>query len=139
MRRIMVLVLAVFALAACSKQAPEVAVNDQVPASERTEAASTSSEPAGAGTDEGGAQPVWVAKDIEFTDAPAELPAGETTVTLQNTGAALHNVTIDGETVVEAQPGATAEGSINLEPGTHEYICSVPGHEGSMNGKLEVK
>lgn len=137
MRRIMVFVLAVLMLAACSKQAPEVAVNDQVPAEERSEAVSPS-EAASAGA-EGGSEPVWVAKDIEFVSAPAELPAGETEITLENTGAAPHNVTIDGETIVQAEAGATESASFELKPGTYEYICSIPGHEGSMNGELTVK
>ena len=137
MRRIMVGVLAVLMLAACSKQAPEVTANEQVPADQRTEAASAEggSEAAGGG---GGAEPLWVAKDIEFVEAPAELPAGEVEITLENTGTAPHNVTIDGETIVEAQGGATESAPYTLEPGTYEYICSVPGHEGSMNGELTV-
>ena len=136
MRRIMVLVLAVLVLAACSKQDPEVAVNDQVPAADRTEAVSPS-EAASEGA-EGGSEPVWVAKDIEFVSAPATLPAGETEITLENTGAAPHNVTIAGEVVVEAAGGETKSATFDLKPGTYDYICSVPGHEGTMNGKLEV-
>ena len=136
MRRTLVLVLAVLMLAACSKQAPEVTANDQVPADQRTEAGA--SEPAGGGGGGGGSEPLWVAKDIEFTSAPEELPAGETEITLENTGAAQHNVTIEGEVVVVAAGGATETGSINLEPGEYEYVCSVPGHEGSMNGTLTV-
>ena len=137
MRRILVLVVAVLALAACSKAAPEVTANDQVPADQRTEAAAA--EGASEGGEAAGGGAVWVAKDIEFVSAPEELPAGETEITLENTGAAPHNVTIDGETIVEAGAGATEVGSIDLKPGSYDYICSVPGHEGSMNGELTVK
>ena len=138
MRRILVLVVAVLALAACSKADPEVTANDQVPAEQRTEAAAEGASEGGEAAG-GGSEPLWVAKDIEFVSAPVELPAGETEITLENTGAAPHNVTIDGETIVEAGAGATEVGTIDLKPGTYEYICSVPGHEGSMNGELTVK
>ena len=83
----------------------------------------------------------WVAVDIAFDSAPTELPAGEVEITLENQGAAIHNVTIEGvdpAPVVEAAGGATETGVVTLEPGTYTYICSVPGHEGSMNGELIV-
>jgi plastocyanin len=136
MRRILVLVLAVLALAACSKQAPEVSANEQVPADQRTEAGASE------GGSEGGAAgggATWVAVDIAFDAAPETLPAGETEITLENQGSAVHNVTIDGETIVEAQGGDTETGSVNLEPGTHEYVCSVPGHDSLMNGEITVE
>lgn len=134
MRRVLALVFAILALAACSRQAPEVTSQEQVPADERTAAAATEG-----ATDGGGAEATWVAVDIDFESAPASLPAGPQTITLVNNGQAVHNVTIDGETIVEAQGGQTAEGEIELEPGTHEYICSVPGHDASMNGELTVE
>ena len=140
MRRILVLAVAALALAACSAQDPEVTANDQVPADQQTSAAGEGGASEGAGEGEGGGgDATWVAKDIEFESAPETLAAGETTITLTNNGAAPHNVTIDGETIVEAAGGATEEGTVNLEPGTYEYICSVPGHEQSMNGEITVE
>ena len=138
MQRILVVVLAALALAACSKQPAEITANDQVPADQRTASAS---EGAGDGATEGagGGDATWVAVDIDFESAPESLPAGETTITLVNNGSAPHNVTIDDEVIVEATGGATEEGTVNLEPGTYEYICSVPGHEQSMNGELTVE
>ena len=136
MRRVLVLALAVLALAACSKQPPEVTAQEQVPADQRTDSAA--SEQAGGGGD-GGGEATWVAVDINFESAPSTLPAGEQEITLVNDGQAPHNVTIDGELAVEAEPGQTATATVNLDPGTHEFICSVPGHEGSMNGELTVE
>jgi plastocyanin len=128
------------ALVGCAKLAPEVAVNDQVPADQRTE-----SEPAGGGggsEGEGGrGEPVWVAIDIEYESAPETLPAGETEVTLTNNGAIEHNVVfddVDPEPVVVAGPGETQSGQVQLEPGTYRYHCSVPGHEPTMNGEVTV-
>ena len=138
MRRILVLVLATLLLAACAKQAPEISAQEQVPADQRTEAA-----PAGGESTEGGGggggDATWVAVDIDFESAPETLPAGETEITLVNEGQTLHNVTIDGEVVVEADGGATQSGTVALEPGTYEYVCSVPGHESLMNGELTVE
>ncbi len=98
---------------------------------------------------ESGGEPVatgdgltWVAVDIDFEQAPSTAPAGEATIVLVNDGGAPHNVTIpeiSDEPIVEAAGGETAEGTTTLEPGTYEYICSVPGHEASMNGELTVE
>jgi plastocyanin len=132
--------IAALALVGCTKLPPEVAINDQVPADQRTE-----SEPAGGGGGSegggGGSEPVWVAIDIEFESAPATLPAGGTEVTLTNNGAIEHNVVFDdlgSEPVVVAAPGETQTGQVELEPGTYRYHCSVPGHEPTMNGEVTV-
>ena len=84
----------------------------------------------------------FTAVDIQFEAAPTTTKAGTKTVTLVNDGQAPHNVTFPdlGDTpVVEAQGGESAEGEVELEPGTYGYICSVPGHEGTMNGELTVE
>ena len=85
----------------------------------------------------------FTAVDIEFADAPAEtVPAGEQEVTLVNEGQTLHNVTIPalGDTpIVEADGGDTATGTVTLEPGTYEYVCSIPGHESLMNGEFTAE
>lgn len=105
------------------------------PAEETTEQAT-----GGAAAEDG--QVEYVAVDIDFEVAPETAAAGEQTVTLINEGVVPHNVTfpeIDEAPVVEAAGGETATGEITLEPGTYEYICSVPGHEASMNGELTVE
>ena len=136
-RILVVVVLAALALAACSKQPAEITANDQVPADQATSSASEGGASASEGA--GGGDATWVAVDIAFEAAPSTLPAGENTITLTNNGSATHNVTIDGEVIVEAAGGATEEGTVALEPGTHEYICSVPGHEQLMSGEITVE
>ena len=135
MKRMMVVVLAALMLAACSKADPEVVANDQVPADQRTEAGAASEADGG---EQGGAAATWVAVDIDFKEAPSEATAGGE-ITLVNEGAATHNVTIDGTTVVEAAGGETKSAPLDLEPGTYEFFCSVPGHESLMKGEVEVK
>lgn len=137
MKRTMVVILAALMLAACSKAEPEVAVDDQVPAAELSEAAAAS-EGASEGGAGGGEDATWVAVDIDFAEAPAEAPAGGE-ITLVNEGAATHNVTIEDQVIVEAAGGETKSATLNLEPGTYEYVCSIPGHESLMNGEVEVK
>lgn len=86
---------------------------------------------------------VFVAVDIAYEEAPASAPAGEVTFGLDNQGGIVHDVTIEeagDEVVVEAQGGETATGTIELEPGSFTYYCSVTGHrEAGMEGTLEVQ
>lgn len=49
-----------------------------------------------------------------------------------------HNIEIDGELVAECDAGETATGSIELDAGEYEYVCTVPGHEERMRGTLTV-
>ena len=129
----------VMVFAACGEAQPEVDPVSQVPADQRPEPTEAGGSEGAGG--EGGGGATWVAVDIDFAEAPAELPAGEVEITLVNEGAAVHNVTIEGvdpAPVVEAQGGATETGTVTLEPGTYTYICSVPGHESAMTGELTV-
>ncbi|HSK95409.1 MAG TPA: plastocyanin/azurin family copper-binding protein [Euzebyales bacterium] len=100
-------------------------------------------EPGEGGQAGGGTEPVWVAVDIEFTQAPEALPPGDTTVTLENEGAIEHNVVFEGiagdEPIAEAPGGASDEGSVTLEPGEYVYYCSIPGHRTTMEGTLTVE
>ena len=52
-----------------------------------------------------------------------------------------HNLVIDetGEEVAACAPGQTAFGEVTLDPGLYTYVCTVPGHEVSMRGVLEVR
>ncbi|HVM15120.1 MAG TPA: plastocyanin/azurin family copper-binding protein [Egibacteraceae bacterium] len=86
---------------------------------------------------------VFVAEDIEFPEAPTTAEAGEVTIAIDNQGGAPHDVTFEelgDETVVEAAGGETAEDTVELDPGTYTYYCSVSGHrEAGMEGTLEVQ
>lgn len=80
---------------------------------------------------------IWVADDIEYLEAPESASAGEVTIGLDNQGGIVHDVTIDELDVhVEAPGGETASETYEIEPGTYEYYCSVPGHRSSMNGEI---
>jgi len=87
-------------------------------------------------------EPVFVAVDIDYERAPATLPAGDTTITLENRGTILHNVVfeeLDDQLIAEAAGGESAEGDVTLEPGEYTYYCSVPGHRTTMEGTLTVE
>jgi plastocyanin len=89
-----------------------------------------------------GNEPLFVAVDIEFEQAPEALPPGDTTITLENRGSIEHNVAFEelgDEVIVEAAPGESATGEVTLEPGEYTYYCSVPGHRSTMEGTLTVE
>ncbi|HEX5387315.1 MAG TPA: hypothetical protein VFW66_11475 [Gemmatimonadales bacterium] len=96
------------------------------------------------------------AHDFAF-DAPAETPAGLTTIRLVNKGPSLHHIQLiklaDGKTPEDffaalkaggpppawatdaggpnpPEPGSTAEATTVLEPGTYLITCFVPGADG---------
>jgi plastocyanin len=124
----------------CSKQPPEVTLEQQVPAEMRTgEAASPGATEPGAPERE---TLQFAAVDIAFDEAPQEATAGEVTITLTNKGNIQHNVAFDelgGDVVVEANGGETATGDVELEPGIYTYFCAVPGHRAAgMEGTLTV-
>jgi plastocyanin len=89
----------------------------------------------------GGAATVGAA-EFAFTPKELNLPAGIIKVTLRNDGRSLHTFQFENITKfkkLEAQPGATATGEVQLAPGTYTFYCSELGHRGSgMEGKLTV-
>ncbi|MFO7961633.1 MAG: plastocyanin/azurin family copper-binding protein [Nitriliruptoraceae bacterium] len=52
-----------------------------------------------------------------------------------------HNLVIDevDAEVAACAPGETVRGTVDLEPGTYTYVCTVPGHETTMRGELVVE
>jgi plastocyanin len=97
-------------------------------------------EPAGEGTtlelaaDPGGA--------FAFDKKTLEAPAGTITIHLTNDASVPHDIGVKGNGVEEVSDTVT-EGDISLtvelEPGTYTFYCSVPGHEaGGMKGTLTV-
>jgi plastocyanin len=66
--------------------------------------------------------------------------AGTITVQLTCEEAVNHNFVIEelDEEVVACAPGETAEGTIELDAGEYEYVCTVPGHSATMRGTLTV-
>lgn len=89
--------------------------------------------------------PVQIAAgdDLTFDPSSVAASAGEIQVELENTGSAEHDIVIeeaDDTMVVHANGGETATGTIELEPGTYTFYCSIPGHrDAGMEGTLEVQ
>ena len=127
-------------LTGCMSSEPKVAEIEQVSAEQR--AALEATEAAGEGGDEGGGGGgAWVAIDIDYEQAPTELPAGPVEVQLQNNGAIEHNVVIEelgDEEILTAAGGASDNATVEFEPGEYTYYCDVPGHRATMEGTLTV-
>jgi plastocyanin len=76
----------------------------------------------------------FVAVDLDFSEAPSSVAAGEVTIEIVNDGGMLHNVAIEelgGEVVASANAGESDTGTVTLEPGEYTAFCSVPGHRES--------
>lgn len=105
---------------------------------------STDDDPAGQLQDDGETL-AFVANDqLQFDQAPEQTSAGRHAVDLVVEGSINHNVVFAGVAddlpVVEADGGQTTSGSVELQPGTYTYYCSVPGHRSArMEGTLTVE
>ncbi|MFA9433026.1 plastocyanin/azurin family copper-binding protein [Egicoccus sp. AB-alg2] len=83
-----------------------------------------------------------VGTDTLQWDPPAlSAPAGEIVFELQCEERVNHNLVVGDERtlVAECGPGESAQGSLELEPGDHPFVCTIPGHESSMRGTLTVE
>ena len=117
-RRLAIALVAVLALAACNGDEPEQGAPEQT------------------------AQTVAVVGQDTLTWDAEELSvdAGTITVELTCEDGVNHNFVIaeTDEEVVECAPGETASGTVDLDAGEYEYVCTVPGHEQTMRGTLTV-
>ena len=80
---------------------------------------------------------------LKFDKDTLTAKAGKVTIVMDNPSSLPHAVEIEGNGVeVEGETvekGGVSEASADLEPGTYEYYCPVPGHEeGGMKGTLTV-
>lgn len=85
----------------------------------------------------------FVAVDIDWDEAPDQVPAGEVNLVLENQGQLDHTLAFEGveggEPLVETAAGETGQATTQLEPGTYIYYCTVANHrEAGMEGTLEV-
>ncbi len=78
---------------------------------------------------------------LTWEPATLQASAGTSTVAIVCEPGAPHNLVIEetGEEVAACTPGRTAFGAVTLEAGTYVYVCTVPGHELTMRGVLEVR
>lgn len=142
-RRLPLLIITVagLVLTGCVSSEPKVTEEEQVSAEQLAQMRAT--EPAAEGEEAtGGETLTFVARDIEYAEAPSEAPAGLLTIELVNEGAINHDVVIEelgNQLIVEAVGGATETGQVELEAGTYTYYCDVPGHRAAgMEGTLTV-
>lgn len=133
--------LAAFGLVACggddepAPPPPEEATQPEEPPEDEQAAA------------EGGTIEVEADPDgaLAYTTGELETDAGEVTIEFDNPSSVPHDVRIEdadgsdaGGTEVITQDQTTA--TVDLEPGSYTYYCSVSGHrEGGMEDALEVR
>jgi len=140
-------VLAVTALAALAL----VACGGSSSSDNTTTAASTpaSTTPAGGGGGAGGASTVDIStpsgSSLAFDQKSVTAKAGSVTVNFDNKQPLQHDVAVaDSSGKVLGQTNlvssSTANTTVNLQPGTYTFYCTVPGHrEAGMQGTLTVK
>lgn len=98
----------------------------------------------GGTTDDAGSTLVVTGTDaLEFDPATLSASAGTVTVEFTAEESVEHTFVIeelgDAE-LVAVDPGGTASGSIELEPGTYTFYCGVAGHRSAgMEGQLTVR
>ncbi len=116
----LVVALAVVLLA-CSPGGPQAAAPDVV-------------------TDDGALRVVGQ-DDLRWNVEELSAPAGTIVIELVCEDAANHNLVIDelDVEVAACAPGETVRGTVELEPGSYTYVCTVPGHERTMRGQLIVE
>lgn len=115
--------------------------------------AAPTSTPAGNGgssTSSGGSasSTVKVAADpsgqLRYTTKSLQATAGKDTIDFTNDAAIPHDVVIEqnGKTLGKTKTitDSSTSTTVNLEPGTYTYYCSIPGHrDAGMEGTLTVK
>jgi plastocyanin len=74
-----------------------------------------------------------VISDFKYRLDPTTVHAGTITFVVANTGSVPHDfaITVAGQQHKTSllQSGARESLAIKLQPGTYDYICSVPGHD----------
>lgn len=79
---------------------------------------------------------------LAFDKTTLDASAGTVTIELTNDSSVPHNVEVEGNGVEEESDTVTGESTsltVDLEPGTYEFYCAVPGHrEAGMEGTLTI-
>ena len=116
-----------------------------------TTAASTpaSTTPAGGGGAAGGGSTVNIStpggSTLAYDQKSVSAKAGSVTINFDNKEALQHDVAVaDSSGKVLGQTdlvsSGTANATVNLQPGTYTFYCTVPGHrDAGMEGTLTVK
>jgi plastocyanin len=83
--------------------------------------------------------------DLAFDQKDVTAKAGSVTINFDNTQALSHDVKVEDSSGQELGgtdlvASGTANATVDLQPGTYTFFCSVPGHrEAGMEGTLTVK
>jgi plastocyanin len=134
----LVIVLAAFALAlaACGGG------NDEAATTSGGGGATTS------GGGGGGGSTVQISADpngaLKFEQTSVDATAGSVTIEFTNDSALAHDVKVEGNGVsgegTDEVTGGSTSATVDLEPGTYTFYCSVDGHRAAgMEGTLVVK
>jgi len=79
---------------------------------------------------------------LAFDKTTLDAPAGMVTIELTNDSSVAHNVEVEGNGVEKRSDtitGATTSVTLDLQPGSYEFYCAVPGHkQAGMEGTLTV-
>jgi plastocyanin len=132
--------LAVLGLAACGGGGDD---------NETTAAATQPANTATAGGGGGGGSTIDIStpsgSDLAFDQKDVTAKAGSDTISFDNKQALQHDVKVEdssGQEIggTELVSSGTATATVDLQPGTYTFFCSVPGHrEAGMEGTLTVK
>jgi plastocyanin len=136
---LVVAALAVFALAACGGD------DDDDGGGETAAAPATTTAPAGGG---GGGSTVDIStppgSDLAYEQTDASATAGSVTINFDNQQSLQHDVKVEDSGGAELGgtdlvTSGTATATVDLQPGSYTFFCSVPGHrDGGMEGTLNV-
>jgi plastocyanin len=96
----------------------------------------------------GGGSTVQISADpsgaLKFEETSVEATAGSVTIAFTNQSSLPHNVKIEGNGVngegTDTITGSSTTATVDLQPGTYTFFCSVDGHRAAgMEGTLVVK
>ena len=114
-----------------------------------TTAAATPATTATTGGGGGGGSTVDIStpsgSDLAFDQKDVTAKAGNVTIDFDNKQALSHDVKVEDSSGQELGgtdlvSSGTASASVDLQPGTYTFFCSVPGHrEAGMEGTITVK
>jgi plastocyanin len=96
----------------------------------------------------GGGSTVKISADpsgaLKFEETSVEATAGKVTIDFTNDSSISHDVKIEGNGVegegTDQVTGGSTSATLDLQPGTYTFYCSVDGHRAAgMEGQLVVK
>ena len=108
---------------------------------------SSSTTPAATGGGGGGGSTVQISADpsgaLKFEQTDVSATAGSITIDFTNMSSLPHDVRIEGNGAsggTDQITNSTTSATVDLEPGTYTFFCSVDGHRAAgMEGTLTVK